>query len=74
MANLNLMPSAIDLPIEKRKLEEIVTKAKDWALMHGVAMRSRSDYNPDTLQVNLNSNFIILYIANIDDEIRVKKT
>ncbi|CAO1356974.1 unnamed protein product [Diamesa hyperborea] len=44
------MPSAIELPIETRKLNEIVTKAKDWALMHGVAMRSRSDYNPDTLQ------------------------
>ena len=52
MANLNLMPSAIELPIETRKLDEVVTKAKDWALMHGVAMRSRSDYNPDTLQVN----------------------
>lgn len=60
MANLNIMPSAIELPIENRKLDEVVTKAKDWALMHGVAMRSRSDYNPDTLQVNWNSNFIII--------------
>ncbi|XP_017780713.1 PREDICTED: glutathione synthetase-like isoform X1 [Nicrophorus vespilloides] len=45
----NQLPSAIPLPIPRDQLKDIVEKAKDWALMHGAAMRPKNNYNPDTL-------------------------
>lgn len=41
-----------DLPMEipEDKLKEVVENAKDWALMHGVAMRSRTNFSTDSLQ------------------------
>lgn len=39
------------MPIEETVLNDVVSKAKDWALMHGGAMRSKADFNPDALQV-----------------------
>lgn len=47
------MKSSIPLPIHEVELLEVVSKAKDWALMHGAAMRFKNDFNPDSLQVNL---------------------
>lgn len=41
----------IPLPVEENVLIDVVSKAKDWALMHGAAMRSKSDFNSDALQV-----------------------
>lgn len=46
-----ILPSPF-VPLDAKKLEEIVVKAKDYALMHGICMRSRNDFNPDTLQVS----------------------
>lgn len=41
-----------DLPTEipADELQEVVEKAKDWALMHGAAMRSKSNFSRDSLQ------------------------
>jgi glutathione synthase len=47
-----ILPSPIELPLDRKVLEEIVIKAKDYALMHGICMRSKNDFNPDTLQVS----------------------
>lgn len=45
------LESCIPLPLDEKVLNDVVEKAKDWALMHGAAMRSRSDFSPDALQV-----------------------
>lgn len=47
-----VLPSCIPLPLEPAELDEIVSKAKDYALMHGICMRSKAAFNPDTLQVS----------------------
>lgn len=41
------LPISLDIP--KKKLEEVISKAVDWALMNGMCFRSK---------VNLNKNFI----------------
>jgi glutathione synthase len=56
MSEEKILPSCIPLPLEKEQLEEIVSKAKDYALMHGICMRSKNNYNPDSLQVNSITN------------------
>jgi glutathione synthase len=48
-----ILPSCIPLPLDQSELEEIISKAKDYALMHGICMRSKANYNPDTLQVSM---------------------
>ncbi|XP_058444673.1 glutathione synthetase-like isoform X1 [Malaya genurostris] len=45
-----VLESCIPLPIEADQLLEVVEKAKDWAVMHGAAMRSKANFNPDALQ------------------------
>lgn len=45
-----VLPSAIELPLNKKELDDVISKAKDWALMHGVCMRSKTNFNIDTLQ------------------------
>lgn len=40
----------IDLPDSNDEFEELVSKAKDYALMHGAGIRSKENYNPDALQ------------------------
>lgn len=42
----------IKLPLEENVLLDVVEKAKDWALMHGVAMRSKADFSSDNLLVS----------------------
>ncbi|XP_058128316.1 glutathione synthetase-like isoform X2 [Anopheles ziemanni] len=44
------LKSCIPFPLEEDQLVEVVEKAKDWAIMHGAAMRSKQDFNPDALQ------------------------
>ncbi|XP_053658736.1 glutathione synthetase-like [Anopheles marshallii] len=39
----------IPLPLGEAQLLDLVEKAKDWAIMHGAAMRSKQDFNPDAL-------------------------
>ncbi|XP_015601404.1 glutathione synthetase-like [Cephus cinctus] len=41
----------IDLPLEKEVLTETVEKAKDWALMHGISMRSKEHFTKDNVQI-----------------------
>ncbi|XP_054275653.1 glutathione synthetase-like isoform X2 [Macrosteles quadrilineatus] len=43
-----LTPS-IPLPLNPDVLKEIVEKAKDWALMHGACMRSKTNFSEDSL-------------------------
>lgn len=45
------LPSCIPFPIEEEQLLDVVTKAKDWALMHGAGMRSKAAFNPNIMQV-----------------------
>jgi glutathione synthase len=50
MDNQKILPAAIDLPLNPKVLEEVISKSKDWALMHGVCMRSKTNFNTDSLQ------------------------
>lgn len=45
-----ILQSCIPLPLDEARLLEVVEKAKDWAIMHGAAMRSKTDFSPDGLQ------------------------
>lgn len=45
------LASCINFPIERDVLLDVVEKAKDWALMHGVGLRSKANFNPDVMQV-----------------------
>lgn len=44
------MEGPIKIPIEQEELQLIVEKTKDWALMHGLCMKSKTNYSKDTLQ------------------------
>lgn len=44
------LPTSVSLPIQDDVLKDLVEKAKDWALMHGAAMRSKSEFDSDVLQ------------------------
>lgn len=46
-----VLPSCIKLPLDPEELDEVISKAKDFALMRGICMRSKANYNPDSLQV-----------------------
>ncbi|CAH0760223.1 unnamed protein product [Diatraea saccharalis] len=43
--------SCLPLPLEQKVLVNIIEKAKDWALMHGVGMRDKKHFNKDTIQI-----------------------
>lgn len=45
------LDSCIPFPIEDETLNEVVSKAKDWAIMHGAAMRSKANFSEDSVQV-----------------------
>ncbi|XP_075985781.1 glutathione synthetase-like isoform X4 [Anticarsia gemmatalis] len=45
------LASCIPLPIEQKTLVNVIEKAKDWALMHGVGMRDRKHFNKDVIQI-----------------------
>ena len=47
--NTPTLEECIPLPIDERTLLEVTQMAKDWAIMHGAAMRSKSNYSPDSL-------------------------
>uniref|UniRef100_A0A182N092 Glutathione synthetase n=1 Tax=Anopheles dirus TaxID=7168 RepID=A0A182N092_9DIPT len=48
-APTKMLQSCVSLPLEEAQLVEVVEKAKDWAIMHGAAMRSKANFNPDAL-------------------------
>lgn len=45
------LESCIQLPLSEDELRESVDKAKDWALMHGIFMRSKRNFNKDQVQL-----------------------
>ncbi|XP_012218621.1 glutathione synthetase-like [Linepithema humile] len=50
MSTFRLEP-CIQLPLSQEELKESVDKAKDWALMHGISMRSKKNFNKDQVQI-----------------------
>lgn len=48
---MSQLDSCIPFPIEEKTLKEVVSKAKDWAIMHGAAMRSKANFSEDSIQV-----------------------
>jgi hypothetical protein len=52
MEHNSILPSAIEIPLDAKTLDEIKTKAIDFALMNGICMRSKINFNEDSLQVN----------------------
>ncbi|CAL7948958.1 unnamed protein product [Xylocopa violacea] len=45
-----IMESVLRLPSSTHEIRELIEKVKDWALMHGVCMRSKKNFNKNTLQ------------------------
>lgn len=43
------LPSCVPIPLEEKELKEIVSKAKDWAIMHGIGIRSTTAFNEDSI-------------------------
>ncbi|KAH8248033.1 hypothetical protein KR038_001245 [Drosophila bunnanda] len=48
-ANTPVLPNCIRLPLPEDELMEVTAKAKDYAIMHGAAMRSKTAFSPDSL-------------------------
>ncbi|XP_075158569.1 glutathione synthetase-like isoform X2 [Haematobia irritans] len=49
MAEIPTLEECVQLPIQDDVLIEVTEKAKDWAIMHGAAMRSKTNFSPDSL-------------------------
>lgn len=45
------LATCIPVPLENKALVNVIEKAKDWALMHGVGMRDRKNFTKDAIQV-----------------------
>lgn len=45
------LPACLSDPIPDAQLKDVVERAKDWALMHGAALRSKANFSLDALQV-----------------------
>ncbi|XP_050315569.1 glutathione synthetase-like isoform X4 [Anthonomus grandis grandis] len=43
------LPSCIPIPIEENQLKEVIEKTKDWAVMHGIGIRSRTNFSEDSI-------------------------
>lgn len=43
------LPEVVPLPLPDDVLTDIVEKSKDWCLMHGAAMRPKSNYSEDSI-------------------------
>lgn len=48
---ISRLQPCIQLQLSKEELEWVVDKAKDWALMHGISMRSKISFNKNQVQV-----------------------
>lgn len=59
MPDSKILLPCIPLPLNPEELDEIVSKSKDFALMHGIAMRSKLNFNSDSLQVSNFTWFIV---------------
>ena len=49
-SQVSLIPTSVPIPIKEDVLKNIVEKAKDWALMNGAGMRSKTNFSKDSLQ------------------------
>ncbi|KAL9873870.1 glutathione synthetase-like isoform X2 [Glossina fuscipes] len=49
MSCKSTLEECIPLPIPEEELIDLTVKAKDWAIMHGAAMRSKTNFSPDSL-------------------------
>lgn len=49
MSNIKRLPNCLPIPLEEKELIELVSKAKDWALMHGIGLRSKASYSEDSI-------------------------
>ncbi|XP_064539767.1 glutathione synthetase isoform X3 [Drosophila montana] len=47
--NTPVLRGCIKLPLDRDELVEVTSKAKDYAIMHGAAMRSKTSFSPDSL-------------------------
>ncbi|XP_017148366.1 glutathione synthetase-like isoform X1 [Drosophila miranda] len=47
--NTPVLRNCIHLPLPEDELIEVTGKAKDYAIMHGAAMRSKTSFSPDSL-------------------------
>ncbi|KAL1513811.1 hypothetical protein ABEB36_003167 [Hypothenemus hampei] len=46
---LERLPSCIPIPLKEKELKEIVSKTKDWVVMHGIGIRSRTAFSEDSI-------------------------
>lgn len=53
------LDSCIPFPLDEQVLNDVVSKAKDWALMHGAAMRTKTLFSEDSIQVCLHIHITI---------------
>ncbi|XP_030759460.1 glutathione synthetase-like isoform X2 [Sitophilus oryzae] len=49
MATVKRLPSCIQIPLDEEELKDLVSKTKDWAIMHGVGIRSKTAFSEDSL-------------------------
>ncbi|KAI5730487.1 hypothetical protein M8J76_014260 [Diaphorina citri] len=54
---MSKLTSSIETPLSESVLADIIPKAKDYALMHGAGMRSRTNFSEDSL---INAPFALL--------------
>ncbi|XP_047345527.1 glutathione synthetase-like [Vespa velutina] len=50
MSTFQLQP-CVDLDLSKKELQDLIDKAKDWAIMHGINMRSKQNFNKSQVQI-----------------------
>lgn len=58
-----ILKSCISSVIDESTLVEIVEKARDWAMMHGMALRPNTDFLGDSLQVLTLCGFYVALIT-----------
>lgn len=44
------LPQIFAVDLKEDELRDVIEKAKDWALMHGACMRSKTNFSKDSLQ------------------------
>lgn len=50
--NTPVLRGCLKLPLSNDLLLEVTSKAKDYAIMHGAAMRSKTNFSQDSLNVS----------------------
>lgn len=49
--SIQRLPSCIPIPLDAKELKEIISKTKDWAIMHGIGIRSKTAFSEDSINV-----------------------